>query len=304
MRSDFYFESSGAGQIHAAKWLPGGEIKAVVQIIHGIAEHVERYDDFARYLTAQGYAVVAEDHMGHGKSVGGIRGYFHGGWFAAVEDSVRLMKTAMAEHPGVPYVLLGHSMGSFMARTILAKYPDSGIHACILSGTAWQSGALIKAGLPVIKLLCKALDETKPSTALHGAIFGGYNKRIEHPKTSNDWLSRDREIVRAYNEDPLCGFVASAGLLRDMMTGIGYIQTEPALQAMNKQLPVLVTSGTDDPVGSYGKGIDQLVEAFQKAGMERVTKKLYPLCRHEILNEINRQEVYRDLENWIRSTIG
>ena len=133
MRTDFWYDSKGAGKIHGCRWTPEEQPKAILQIVHGIAEFVERYDDFAEFLTKQGFLVVAEDHMGHGQSINGegIQGYFHGGWFTAVEDTVQLMKDTMAEHPGVPYILFGHSMGSFMARTILCKYPDCGISAAI-----------------------------------------------------------------------------------------------------------------------------------------------------------------------------
>ena len=140
IRKEFTIPSVGVGRLHCCRWTPAGEIRAVVQIIHGIAEFIERYDDFAGYLNSLGFLVVAEDHMGHGQSVGkeGIQGYFHGGWFAAVEDSVNLLRQTREEYPDVPYILFGHSMGSFMARTILAKYPDTGITAAVICGTGLQ----------------------------------------------------------------------------------------------------------------------------------------------------------------------
>lgn len=139
MREDFWYASKGAGTIHGCRWIPQGEIKAVAQIVHGIAEYIERYDDFANFLNRQGIMVVAEDHMGHGQSVNGegVQGYFHGGWFTAVEDTMTLLRGTRASYPDVPYILFGHSMGSFMARTILCKYPDSGISAAIICGTGW-----------------------------------------------------------------------------------------------------------------------------------------------------------------------
>ena len=129
MRTDFWYDSKGAGKIHGCRWEPAGEPKAVLQIVHGIAEFVGRYDTFASYLTELGFVVVAEDHMGHGQSINGdgIQGYFHGGWFTAVEDTYQLLQDTKAEFEGLPYTLFGHSMGSFMARTILCKYPDSGV---------------------------------------------------------------------------------------------------------------------------------------------------------------------------------
>ena len=292
--------------IHCCRWMPEEQPKAVVQIVHGIAEFVERYDDFARFLNSQGYLVVAEDHMGHGQSIGkeGIRGYFHGGWFAAVEDTMQLMKDTMAEFPGVPYVLFGHSMGSFMARTILAKYPGSGISAAVICGTGWQPGAVLRLGKTLGKLVCSRGGEEKPNEKLQGIVFGSYNKRVEHPRTPYDWLTRDAKIVDDYIAHPLCGFTASAGLLRDMLSGMEYIQDKKNLAQMKKDLPVLLIAGEDDPVGNYGKGVELTAEAFRKAGMEQVDVKIYPLCRHEILNEINKEEIYRDVVRWMEKVIG
>lgn len=305
MRTDFWMDSCGAGKLHGCRWMPEGEPVAVVQILHGIAEFVERYDDFARYLVSLGYAVVAADHMGHGGSIegGSVQGYFHGGWFAAAEDCYRLLQQTRREFPGKPYILFGHSMGSFLARTVLAKYPDSGISAAIICGTGWQPKALLSAGIPMCNAICKAKGEKVPSPALHKLIFGSYNKRVEHQRTANDWLTRDAAVVDAYNAHPLCGFVPSAGLLRDMMQGISYIQKQEALEAMEKNLPVFFIAGGDDPVGGYGEGVRQAAQAFRHVGMEQVAQKIYPLCRHEILNELNRREVYEDIRQWLEETV-
>ena len=305
MRREYEYDSCGKDKIHACVWVPDREPVAVVQLVHGIAEHVLRYDDYASWLNEQGIVVVAEDHMGHGKSIGteGIQGYFHGGWFSAVEDTRKLMLQTMEAYPNLPYILFGHSMGSFMARTILAKYPDSGITGCIICGTAWQPGALLKVAAPLCKLLCRGGGDKKPSQKLKNLMFGSYNKRVEHVRSENDWLTRDDNIVDLYNRDPLCGFTATAGLYRDMMTGITYIQKKESLEAMNQKTPILFIAGSDDPVGAYGKGVEAAAKAFQDAGMENVTTKLYPLCRHEILNEINNIRVYEDIQNWIEKQI-
>lgn len=301
MRTDHYFDSCGAGQIHYCRWSPVGEPKAILQIVHGIAEFVERYDEFANYLTSQGYLVVAEDHMGHGKSINGdgIQGYFHGGWFNAVADTYHLLEMTKAEYPDVPYILFGHSMGSFMARTILCKYPDSGIAAAIICGTGWQPAFAIPGLLKVMDRVCAKTGETNPNETIHKMIFGGYNNKVEHKRTDFDWLTRDNAIVDAYIAHPLCGFVASCGLLRDMMQGILYVEQPKNLAHMKKDLPLFFIAGAADPVGSYGKGVRQAAAAYEKAGMEQVTTKIYPLCRHEILNEINRVEVYEDITRWI-----
>ena len=295
--------SCGKGRIHASVWYPEREPKAVVQIVHGIAEHIARYDDFAQYLNQQGFLVVAEDHMGHGRSIGqdGIRGYFHGGWFSAVEDTLNLLTETKRKYPDIPYILFGHSMGSFMARTILAKYPDTGISGCIICGTAWQPDMLLCVALPLCNVMCRNGGDKQPNKTLQTMMFGSYNKKVEHIRTNSDWLTRDDRVVDAYEADPLCGFTATAGLYRDMLMGIAYIQTQTALNGMKKELPVLFVAGGDDPVGAYGKGVELAAEKFRNCGMQDVTLKLYPLCRHEILNEINADQVCMDLVKWMEA---
>ena len=301
MREDFWYDSKGAGKIHGCRWTPEESPRAVVQIVHGIAEFIERYDEFAAYLNGLGFLVVAEDHMGHGQSVGenGIQGYFHGGWFTAVEDTMTLLRETQAAYPDIPYVLFGHSMGSFMARTILCKYPDSGISAAVICGTGWQPAALLPPVTRFIEAVCRKDGEDQPSAFLENLVFGSYNRRVEHPRTAYDWLSRDAKIVDAYIAHPMCGFTPTAGLLREMMKGLTYIEKPAHLEAMKKDLPVFFVAGGDDPVGSYGKGVRQTVSQFKKAGMTDVSCRIYPLCRHEILNEINRQEIFEDIGGWI-----
>lgn len=305
MRTDFYYDSLSGGRIHACRWTPEGEIKGIVQILHGIAEYVERYDDFAAFLNSRGLLVVAEDHMGHGKSICKATpiGCFSGGWQNAIEDTYRLMKDTMGEFSDVPFILFGHSMGSFMARTILAKHPDSGISGAVICGTAWMPDAVIGAGKLLADTICKTSGEQKVSKLLQAMMFGSYNKKVERPRTYCDWLSRDSKIVDAYVADPLCGFIPSAGLVCSMMEGLQYIQNDENLNAMKKDLPVFFIAGGDDPVGNYGLGVRQAVEEFKKHGMAQVDLKIYPLGRHEILNEINRQEVYEDVAFWIEKII-
>lgn len=306
MRTDFYYDSQGAGKIHGCRWTPEQPPVAVVQIIHGIAEYIERYDDFARFLNGLGILVVAEDHMGHGKSINGdgVQGYFHGGWFTAVEDSLNLLRKTKGEFPDLPYVLFGHSMGSFMTRTILCKYPDSGICAAVICGTGWQPKLMLDTGIGVCNLFCKTQGEKNPSKPLEKLVFSNYNQKVEHPRTPYDWLTRDSKIVDEYLAHPLCGFTPTAGLMRDLLTGMRFNQNPKNLSNMKKDLPVFFIAGGDDPVGNYGKGVHQAAQAFRDAGMEDVKSKIYPLGRHEILNEINREEVYKDVASWLQRKIG
>lgn len=306
MKTEFYMDSCGKGKIRCCQWSPEGAPKAIIQIVHGIAEHIDRYEDFASFLNRNGILVVAEDHMGHGKSIGveGIQGYFHGGWFSAVEDTYALLKKTMGEFPGVPYILFGHSMGSFMARTILIRHPDSGIYAAIISGTAWQEDRLLSVAKPLSRFVCGKNKEQKPSKFLQKLMFGSYNGKIKKPRTAYDWLTRDESIVDAYITDPLCGFVASAGLARDMLEGIDFIQQPENMAKMDPKLPVLFISGREDPVGGYGEGVKLAASKFSDSGMVNVSAKFYSECRHELLNELNKEEVYNGILNWIRIQLG
>ena len=304
MRTDFWFDSCGAGKIHCCKWSPEGEPKAVLQIVHGITEFVERYDTFASYMTELGYVVVAEDHMGHGQSVNGegIQGYFHGGWFNAVADTFHLLTETKKEYPELPFILLGHSMGSFMARTILYLHPDSGIDAAIISGTCWQPAFAMPAIVKIMEAACRMVGETNVSEKLQNLVFGTYNARVEHQRTNLDWICRDPRVVDAH--PMMQGLAPKAGLLRDMMVGIHAIEKPENLAGMKKDLPVFFVAGGDDPVGNYGKGIHACAGAFRKAGMADVSIKIYPLCRHEILNEINKEEIFEDVHQWIEGKKG
>ena len=243
--------------------------------------------------------------MGHGQSINaeGIQGYFHGGWFTAVEDSMQLLRQTRAQFPEVPYILFGHSMGSFMARTILCRYPDCGLTGAVICGTGWQPVAGLPAVIKVVEAVCRKAGETNPNEKLQNLVFGSYNKRVEHPRTPFDWLTRDAKTVDAYISHPLCGFTATAGLLRDMMQGMYHIERKENLAKMNPRLPVFFVAGGDDPVGSYGKGVRTCAEAFRKAGVADVSVRIYPLCRHEILNEINKEEIFEDVAQWIEKKI-
>ncbi len=302
MHSDFYFPSCGGGMIHGCRWEPEGTPKAVIQIVHGVAEYAQRYDHFANFLASRGFLVVAEDHMGHGGSIGddGVKGYFQGGWFKAVADVHRLLSYTKMEFPNAPYILLGHSMGSFLVHTLLCKYPKCGVSAAILSGTAWMHRGILNSGIAAAKLACKTQGAHQPNKMIHTMMFGSYNRRVEHQRTASDWLTRDNAVVDAYVADPLCGFTMTAGLAVDMLTGMKFNQEPENLARMRKEIPVFFIAGADDPVGNYGQGVKQTVKAFTDAGMESVSMRLYPLCRHEVLNELNKEEVYQNILDWLK----
>ncbi len=303
MRTEFEYASKGAGTIHAYRWTPEGTPIAVLQLVHGIAEHMLRYDEFARYLNGHGVLVTAEEHMGHGRSVGsGAERYFAGGWLSAVGDTYELLRRTKEEFPSLPYFVLGHSMGSFMTRTLLFTYPNAGLRGAVICGTGWQGGATLAAGRTLCALEQLRLGETKPSPLLNNLMFGAFNRKFPDAKTENDWICADPAVVQAYTDDPLCGGSATVGLAREMLRGIGMIEKKKNLAAMPKELPVLFIAGKSDPVGNMGKGVKRSAQAFRDVGMKSVELKLYD-GRHEILNERNRGEVYDDVWRFLEKNL-
>lgn len=304
---DFYFNSStGKNKIHARMCVPDAEPRAIVQIIHGIAEYIDRYDEFMSFLADNGIIAVGTDHLGHGKSIESEEqtGFFayENGWDYVVRDE-EVLRLAMHEnYPELPIIVFGHSMGSFMTRTLLIRYPDA-FNAAIISGTGNQGAALVNGGLFMGNLVTGLKGAHHYSKFLNNLAFGSYNKIYDNPKTEYDWLSRDEANVQKYIDDPLCGFIPSCSLFRDMMTGVKFITNKKNLTAMNKDMPVYFMSGDMDPVGECGKGVQKAYNNFLEAGMKDVSIKLYPGGRHEMLNEINKDEVYTDILAWLDSKI-
>ena len=304
---DFYFNSStGKNKIHARMCVPDAEPRAIVQIIHGIAEYIDRYDEFMSFLADNGIIAVGTDHLGHGKSIESEEqtGFFayDNGWDYVVRDE-EVLRLAMHEnYPELPIIVFGHSMGSFMARTLLIRYPDA-FNAAIISGTGNQSAALVNGGLFMGNLVTGLKGAHHYSKFLNNLAFGSYNKIYDNPKTEYDWLSRDEANVQKYIDDPLCGFIPSCSLFRDMMTGVKFITNKKNLTAMNKDMPVYFMSGDMDPVGECGKGVQKAYNNFLEAGMKDVSINIYPGGRHEMLNEINKDEVYTDILAWLDSKI-
>ena len=304
---DFYFQSStGRTSIHALKCVPDGKPRAVVQIAHGIAEHIDRYRPFMEFLADNGFVAAGNDHLGLGKSirVPEEQGFFaeKDGWWRVVDDMDKLHDIMSKEYPELPYVLFGHSMGSFLTRTYLIKHPDK-YDAVILSGTGHQSPALVLGGNAAASVMAKLNGAMGDGTKLDSLAFGSYLSKIENPRTKFDWLSRDAEQVDKYIADPLCGFVGKIGLYRDMMQGIKFITDKKNIAQMNKEKPVYLMSGDGDPVGDYGKGVERAYKAFCDAGLHDVFMRLYPGGRHEMLNETNKEQVYQDILNWLNEKI-
>lgn len=300
---DVYFDSSnGKNKVRALICVPEGEVKGVIQIAHGIAEHIDRYRDFMEYLAGNGFVVAGDDHLGHGKTMTGEedKGQFSDkdGWNCVVKDLVSLHDLMVTEYPGINYIVFGHSMGSFLMRTYIADYPSK-YDMAIISGTGHQGKLLVTAGNMIAQNTIKKKGYDSDGTSLNNLSMGGYQKRIKNPRTDCDWLSRDEAQVDKYVADETCGFTAKAGLYADMLKGVKYVTDMNNIRKIRKDKPVLFISGDMDPVGEYGKGVKKAYGCFKKAGIADVTMKLYPEGRHEMLNELNKDEVYKDILDWI-----
>ena len=294
----------GHSPIHTVEWRPEGEVRAVVQISHGVAEYVNRYEPFAEYLTAHGFAVVGNDHLGHGQSVapGAPRLYFgpKGSWNTVVDDLYETHRRIGEAFPGVPCFLLGHSMGSFLARTYLIRYPGT-VDGAIIMGTGQQGPLLLLGGRLVAALESLRIGADHISPLVQKLAFGAYNRPFAPNRTGSDWLSVDEGNVDRYISDPLCGGNASVGLFREMLWGIGFITKPENLRKMDLSTPIHFVSGAMDPVGDMGKGVRKAYESFRAAGVRQVTMHLYPEARHEILNDCWRETVYDDLRQWLEA---
>lgn len=298
--------SDGTHHIAWTLWAPDGPVRGVVQLVHGVAEYIDRYHDFACFLAEHGFAAAGDDHLGHGRTAADESelGWFaeEDGWTHLVEDEKRLHDILRERYPGVPLVLFGHSMGSFISRTYLIRHP--GEHdACVLSGTGHQPSLVCRFGKLLSQREIRAHGSKYRSAMLQKIAFGSYLKRIRDPVGPNDWICTDPAVVRRYDADPKCGYTATAGLMRDMMEGLRIIGDGQGLAKMDKALPVLFIAGQEDPVGAYGKGVRTVSDRFKKAGMQDVTVKLYPAMRHEVLNEQDKQTVWDDVLGWLEKKI-
>lgn len=308
-KEEFYYESRDAiHKIRAMKWIPDtDDILCVFQITHGMAEHIERYDEFAAFLAQRGILVVANDHLGHGKSATDKAdfGYFceKDAATVVVRDVHRLKKIIQEQNPGKPYFILGHSMGSFIFRNYLCRY-GKGIDGAIIMGTGTMPTAVIKVLMILTNIIAMFRGWKHPSQMIDTMAFGNYNSRIKEPRTKSDWLSKDEAIVDMYIEDEACGFPFTLNGFHTMAKLIDNLRKKDYLDKMPKDLPVLFVSGAEDPVGGYGEGVKEVYAQFEKLGMQNISMKLYENDRHEILNENDRQDVFQDIFEWITKQLG
>lgn len=303
-KEEFYFDSNdGLTKIRALKFIPDGEVKAILQISHGMVEFIDRYEGFANYLCEKGFLVVGNDHLGHGGSVNSKEdwGYFakKDGYRIVLDDILKLLKIVKKDYPNRKYYLLGHSMGSFLARLFLIEYGNE-LDGAIIMGTGQQSKGTLVAGKALTKLISLFKGEKYRSSFINNMALGSYNKKFEPSKTHCDWLTKDEKIVNWYYNEPRCQFVFTLNGYYNLFSMIEQIIDEKNLEKMPKDLPVLIVSGEDDPVGNFGKDPKVVYEAFKSIGMKNIDLKLYPNDRHEILNETDKALVYEDIYNWLK----
>ena len=299
---EFSFPSStGVCTVSACAYLPEAEPDAVLVIHHGMAEHRERYEPFIGFLCDHGIAVYMHDMANHGTSNEKTdeTGWFgeKDGWKGLTEDFRTMVRRAAEEQPGKKLIVMGHSMGSFLCRLYTAQHPEDGFAGAIFMGTGGANGAA-GAGILMAKAIAAFRGKKHKSALLNRIAFGTYNKRFEG-RTAFDWLTRDREIVDRYIADPYCGYLFTVQGMEDLIRANAASNAQDWYEKVPKDLPVLLVSGEEDPVGDYGSGVKNVADRLRATGHTKVTVKLYPGCRHEVLNETNRQEVMEDLLAWM-----
>lgn len=286
-------------------WETEKEPIGVLQIVHGMAEYIDRYDNFAKYMTEHGFNVIGHDHLGHGHSVSDERDY---GFFAEengdkiiIEDMHSVTQYAREKWEELPNFILGHSMGSFCLRQYLTKYSND-VFGAIIMGTGWIPSAAALLGKTIATNTCKSKGSHTVNPLLIKLTLEPYNKPFAPARTNCDWLSRDEKQVDLYVNDKLCGFDFTAGAYKDFFTILEKIAKNRQLIGMRKSLPILITSGSVDPVGGK-KACEKLNAQYKRCGINDVTLKLWENDRHEILNELDKSNVYRYIYNWLKSKI-
>lgn len=308
-REEFTFDSRDhKTKIHAMRWIPQNPPVCIVQLVHGMAEYVERYDAFARFLAEHDILVVGDDHLGHGRTVSagnGVYGYFceQDAATVLVRDEHRLKKLTQEQYPGLPYIIIGHSMGSFILQNYLFRY-GKGIDGAVILSTGNHSDGKIFLGKMLAGACSVFHKQTHPSEFLNVATFGTYMRKIRNRRTVLDWVCSDSDVVDKYFEDDECGFTFTINGFKTLYELAKRCNNKENLTQIPKKLPILIASGTDDPVGNYGETPQKLYDTYLNLDMTKVQLKLYKGARHELLNETIKEEVYKDLLNWILAIRG
>ncbi|KRW90698.1 alpha/beta hydrolase [Alicyclobacillus tengchongensis] len=309
MSVEFVINSDDGARLFGRIWVPEDRTapRAVVQIAHGMAEHIARYNTFSQFLASQGIVVYGHDHRGHGQTGMelGLLGYFadHDGFEAGVRDIEAVTKRIEGDYPGVSIFLFGHSMGSSLSLRYVQHYGKR-LAGLILCGSGWFSKATLTLASWLAAREVAKRGRREPSLFLHRLTFGGFNKAFRPNRTDMDWLSRNTAQVDAYLADPLCGHVHTAGFFHDYFLGLRVLEKPEQMARIPRELPVLLISGTRDPVGNFGRGVQRLTAVLKRAGVWDVESKLYTDARHELLNEIGYEQVYADIYAWIEKHLN
>lgn len=289
-------------QIHCVSWAPETEnYRGILQITHGMVEYIERYEAFANYMNGKGYLVVGHDHLGHGESVNSPEdwGYFaeSRGSDVLVADMHRLRTITQKKYPKLPYFMLGHSMGSFLLRKYLCIHND-GLKGAIIMGTGFQPDFVLKFGKCLCRLLARFHGWHYRSGFIQKMAFAGNDNKFRGESLKNNWLTKDTEIVKAYSASPKCTFRFTLNGFYNLFDTIWYDNRPEHLKKVPKKLPLFFVSGEDDPVGNFGKGVKRVYDTYKALGIRDIQCKLYSTDRHEILNELDRDQVYEDIFQW------
>lgn len=301
-----YLEMRDGHRLFLRTWDAVDKPLGTLHINHGMAEHSLRYDDCARYLNGLGFIVYAQDHRGHGFTrEEEEKGWFafQDGWKLVTEDAIAVDELIMKEHESLPHFILGHSMGSFITRSELIKVSDW-FSAAIIMGSGAGQGLVGKVGKAIASRHVRKFGSRMPDHKMTKLSFGSYNRHFRPNRTDSDWLTRDEAEVDKYLNDPLCGFVCSSQFFVDLLTGIELANDPAQAKKVSKVLPMLIISGAEDPVGAYGKGIRRIEKLYKDAGLYDVRVKLFDKDRHEILNELDKSDVYSYIGSYLVQIAG
>lgn len=278
--------------------------KGIIQISHGMCEYFDRYDSFVDYFTKKGFIVCGNDHIGHGKSVKSKEdlGYFgEGNYELLAQDLYQLNRILRQKYRSLPYILLGHSMGSFVVRDYITRYPDS-VDGTIICGTSGTNKA-VSAGIFLCTLLSKLRGPRYRSIFVRNTAFKGYNSHFADEKDVCSWLTREPDVRLTYHEDPLCNYTFTLDGYKNMFSLLKKVSAEGWEEKVPKSMPILIISGKEDPVGNYGEGVMEVYDRLEASAVNMLKIKLYPEARHELFNERNREEVFGDVEDFVKEVI-
>ena len=295
--------NDGVHKLHVVIWEPDTEVKAVLQISHGMTEMIMRYDHFARFLNSKGILVIGNDHLGHGETAGCDEdlGYFCPNNMSetVVKDLHSVTEYAKKEYPNVPYFLLGHSMGSFMARRYLMTFGEE-LSGAVVAGTGSQKKSILISGKMVSALIQLFKGPRYRSKLLLMAAFGHYNDKFKMEKHHCSWLTKDEKVWEFCANHKYCNFIFTVNGYKTLFDVLSFIQKKENIENIPKKLPIFMVAGTDDPVGDYGTAVHKIFETYKQSGIEDIHLKLYENDRHEILNELDKDVVYNDIYSWLK----